>query len=613
LLSLNITPLFVFDGPNRPTFKRNQKTNTQVIPGIVRLVKMLLKPFGCPFHIAPGEAEAECAVLNKARIVDAVLSEDVDTLMFGAHTVMRNWSAEGTRATKSPTHVTIYDSETIEAEAGLTREGMVLVALMRGGDYLPGGVPGCGIKTALEAARAGFGEDLHVVKNNEERLSQWRERLQYELETNKSGWFRRRKGAIRVAAGFPSMDVLGFYATPVVSEDEEVERLRDTIMWDSSVDVTALREYTRETFGWRGISGASKFVRTLAPALLSKKVWDGAEGLDDLITGLHGRRGHFSTDGCLEIRVSYVPVNVVPINKQLEETDDELLAYEQPGVEMGEERPNKGWSPHVAERIWMLESFLVKGMKNLIDNYNNVEAAKSKRAPKEKSSTAGKLARKKTINTKVASEGLVQTSLHQFLKISKNVGNRSPSSHHIERSQDKLFTSRTKPPISISASAQTMGISTSDEEALALGNESTKPSPKPRPRTPEHGLRINRPPILDHQATQTIFETPSKALARAIESIDLISPSVTPRARTPPVAVVPVQNTPTTAPAGALDRFAIATSLDKKCCQHGSRIPGATTQRTWRVRASAGGCEISPSHAKIKESWSCFIHSCWQR
>jgi Holliday junction resolvase YEN1 len=38
---------------------------------------------------APGEAEAELAVLSKLCIVDAVMTEDSDAIVFGATTILR--------------------------------------------------------------------------------------------------------------------------------------------------------------------------------------------------------------------------------------------------------------------------------------------------------------------------------------------------------------------------------------------------------------------------------------------------------------------------------------------------------------------------------------------
>lgn len=54
-------------------------TGTASLPGY--LTKQLLKQIGIPFHIAPGEAEAECASLQRSGIVDAVSGEDVDTCL----------------------------------------------------------------------------------------------------------------------------------------------------------------------------------------------------------------------------------------------------------------------------------------------------------------------------------------------------------------------------------------------------------------------------------------------------------------------------------------------------------------------------------------------------
>jgi len=138
--------------------------------------------------MAPGEAEAECAFLQRQGLVDAVLSEDVDTLMFGSKQTIRNWSAQDKG--KTPTHVNLYDADDTKSSSGLDREGMILVALMSGGDYVPEGIPGCGPKIACEAARAGFGTDLcNIARSDKDALQAWRVRLSHELKTNESKFF----------------------------------------------------------------------------------------------------------------------------------------------------------------------------------------------------------------------------------------------------------------------------------------------------------------------------------------------------------------------------------------------------------------------------------------
>lgn len=547
LLSHNITPFFVFDGPHRPGFKRGQKTNTKLTPSLIRLSKKLLKLFGVPFHTAPGEAEAECALLNREGIVDAVLSEDVDTLMFGAKTILRKWSGEGKSTT--PTHVTVHHADAVEAKAKLTREGLVLVALMRGGDYLPEGMPGCGIKTAVDAARAGFGKDLYEVRDDEDGLKKWRERLQYEMASNESGWFKRKNRKANVPAGFPNKEILGWYAGPMVSDSEKVERLRDAIVWDEQVDVLALREYTRETFEWRGPSGAAKFVRGLAPVVLAQRVWDRNLEACKLITAMHGRRDHFSTDGLAEIRISYTPVAVIPINNELEEEDDWEERREQAGVlddddaalMMNDGEGGKNWNPHVAERIWMLESFLSRGMQHRLDEYDNAQAAKA--APKTKkppaikttATTKTKITRattKKT-DTAPAKDDLVQPPMGRYLKQTKNGGNSSPTS---KEPPSRLVTKPTPTP-SISRpgsraapSAITNRIPPSPIKKASIPPSPTKKAPIPPPQVkkasvpPSPVKKASVPPRM--QTTQIKRSEPLRTTASPTKAPTLRASSV---------------------------------------------------------------------------------------
>ncbi len=49
----------------------------------------LLQMFGLPYIIAPMEAEAQCAWLNAAGLVDGVVTDDNDAFLFGAKEVSR--------------------------------------------------------------------------------------------------------------------------------------------------------------------------------------------------------------------------------------------------------------------------------------------------------------------------------------------------------------------------------------------------------------------------------------------------------------------------------------------------------------------------------------------
>ena len=53
--------------------------------------KKLLDAFGMHWREAKGEAEAELAYLNRAGVIDAVMTDDVDCFLFGAVTVIKKY------------------------------------------------------------------------------------------------------------------------------------------------------------------------------------------------------------------------------------------------------------------------------------------------------------------------------------------------------------------------------------------------------------------------------------------------------------------------------------------------------------------------------------------
>ncbi|KAH8670372.1 hypothetical protein BGZ60DRAFT_430815 [Tricladium varicosporioides] len=339
LLSVSVQPIFVFDGPHKPTFKRNKRVGNHgaMLPNM--MAKQLLKLFGFQIHNAPGEAEAECALLQREGIVDAVLSEDVDTLMFGSGLTLRNWSSENAKGNKSPTHVSVYDAvKTKCGKAGLDREGMILVALMSGGDYITEGIPGCGVKTACEAARAGFGKSLcRLSRADTEGLEQWRKDLAHELQTNESKFFKNKHKTLKIPENFPNKEVLGYYTHPVVSSAIKIQKMRDEIAWDGEVDVAGLRIFVADAFDWVNKGGARKFIRGLAPALLTHKLRVRADRRDsgygdviltamnemELVRAICGKRTHISSDGIPELRIIYHPLDIVGIDLEDEHDDSE--------------------------------------------------------------------------------------------------------------------------------------------------------------------------------------------------------------------------------------------------------------------------------------------------
>ncbi|KAL8920792.1 MAG: hypothetical protein Q9172_004332 [Xanthocarpia lactea] len=412
LLSLCIRPLFVFDGPNKPPFKRNAKTGTHsaALPNFI--TKQLLQLFGFPYHTAPGEAEAECALLQKEGVVDAVLSEDVDTMMFGCTVHLRNWSSENVRGNKTPSHVNMYRAEvTKRGKSGLDSEGMILIALMSGGDYIPAGIPGCGPKTACEAARAGFGHDLcRLPKNDHVGLNQWRERLEYELRVNESGFFRARHKTLASAIPerFPDKTVLRYYTHPAVSKPDQIIRLRNQFQWEGNIDVPGLRQFVAEAFEWLNLCGAKKFVRSLAPAVLVDQLSRGCikghanDNLEaqksheaSLVRAVCSRRRHFITDAVPELRVVYIPIEIVDLDLDAETPDSHTVDLGDSDDEAQGDADTKSrsrsptkldasrYDPTVPDKVWVLESYVKVGIPLMVESWEELMSDPKKLATRK--------------------------------------------------------------------------------------------------------------------------------------------------------------------------------------------------------------------------------------
>ncbi|KMU82792.1 flap endonuclease [Coccidioides immitis H538.4] len=321
LISLPVHPIFVFDGSGRPEYKRGKLVirNGRAGAWNIRSSKRLIELFGFHHHDAPGEAEAECAKLQTMGIVDAAMSNDIDTVMFGSKITFMNFS----RASKGPsaaTHVSVYRRDGSATNVPFDVGGMVLFALLSGGDYLPAGVPRCGPKLAAEIARAGFGTDLLDIITSNPRdltmpLNEWRKRLDYELSTNESGYFKSKHMAVRIPESFPDLQVLFDYIHPLTSSERDLEKLRK-LQWNGDFDVSALRQFVSEELGWTSLAGAHRFVRKLAPALICYRLY--AQPQAPPRAKVSGRKDNPTMDGLAEIKLQFVPAQVVGLNLELE-------------------------------------------------------------------------------------------------------------------------------------------------------------------------------------------------------------------------------------------------------------------------------------------------------
>ncbi|VDB85331.1 unnamed protein product [Peniophora sp. CBMAI 1063] len=378
LLNKPFLPVFVFDGPKRPNAKRGKRIDKGSHWMVVGM-KRIIAAFGFEWRMAPGEAEAELAYLNSIGQIDAVLSDDVDTFLFGATMVVRNWSNTLSANIAHPVlnsdgrddkeHSHIYKASDIlhHSQIQLTRGGMILIGLLSGGDYSEG-VKGCGMKTAHGLAQCGFGDELFDAVQTRSRddlpafLVGWNSRLREELKTNSKGMLDKRmlKLAREWPKKFPDLEVLYLYTDPVTSKtDASARRTHTPLEWKKEPDLSKIANVCEMYFEWGFEEVIIKRFRTVlwngavqrvfrraaleddarkrgertvtgkqtspagvdyigTPFALIKQYFseEAVERPDsDLINLIHGVRSHAMIDHLLEYRISINPETLVKICK----------------------------------------------------------------------------------------------------------------------------------------------------------------------------------------------------------------------------------------------------------------------------------------------------------
>ena len=159
-------------GDEKAMLKHAQQA-TRLEPPQVETSVNLLDSLNVPWLEAPAEGEAQAVRMCRDDALNSVGSQDYDSLLFGAPTLVRNLAIRG-RGGDELVPERIVLEETLD-ELGLTREQLVEVAVLIGTDYNDG-IHGYGPKTALETVRDGgfdeavdehadeFGVDVDDVK-----------------------------------------------------------------------------------------------------------------------------------------------------------------------------------------------------------------------------------------------------------------------------------------------------------------------------------------------------------------------------------------------------------------------------------------------------------------
>jgi len=139
--------------------KKYAQATSKLTSEMITDSKELLLAMGLPVIQAPGEGEAQAALIANENNAWASASQDFDSLLFGSTKLVRNITVSGRRKLPNKQIYILVEPELIELQKTLeqleiTREQLVEVGLMIGTDF-NFGIKGIGPKKALEAVKEG--------------------------------------------------------------------------------------------------------------------------------------------------------------------------------------------------------------------------------------------------------------------------------------------------------------------------------------------------------------------------------------------------------------------------------------------------------------------------
>ncbi|KAL2087408.1 hypothetical protein ACEWY4_016236 [Coilia grayii] len=194
----------------------------------------LLRLFGIPFLVAPMEAEAQCAALDRADLTHGTITDDSDIWLFGGRHVYKNFFSQNK-------YVEYFQFVDLQNQLGLDRYKMINLAYLLGSDYTEG-IPGVGYVTGMEILNEFPGPATEPLT----QFSKWWEEAQKnkKLVANPNDTKVKRKlRGLKLQPGFPNPSVAQAYLQPAVDQSEA------SFSWGRP-HLELIKEFCQNRFGW---------------------------------------------------------------------------------------------------------------------------------------------------------------------------------------------------------------------------------------------------------------------------------------------------------------------------------------------------------------------------
>ncbi len=143
------------DDQDFAAMKKYSSRTVKLTSDMVADAKKVISALGLPIVQAPSEGEAQTAFMVKHGDAYASISQDYDNLIFGCPTLVRNLSIAGKRKKTGTLGFQVIKPEMIIlkdvlTELKLTQDQLIVLAILVGTDYNPGGINGIGPKKGLK-------------------------------------------------------------------------------------------------------------------------------------------------------------------------------------------------------------------------------------------------------------------------------------------------------------------------------------------------------------------------------------------------------------------------------------------------------------------------------
>ncbi|XP_035538225.1 DNA repair protein complementing XP-G cells homolog [Morone saxatilis] len=220
---------------NLKELKQQQERMANTVTGQMYLESQeLLRLFGVPFLVAPMEAEAQCAALDRADQTHGTITDDSDVWLFGGRHVFRNFFSQNK-------YVEHYQISDLQNQLGLDRTKLINLAYLLGSDYTEG-VPGVGYVTGMEILNEFPGPGLEPLIE----FSQWWSEAQEKkrlVSDPRDTKVKKKLRDLKLHPGFPSPAVAQAYLQPAVDQSDS------SFSWGRP-QLDMIKEFCLSRFGW---------------------------------------------------------------------------------------------------------------------------------------------------------------------------------------------------------------------------------------------------------------------------------------------------------------------------------------------------------------------------